>query len=535
MLAAEVVIPKMFTAFAEDQKYLDNGLHHFQYYCIECNQAFSAAWGRITGALSYYERGARFHCPHCGKLHEKNVVVIDRKAQAPNKARLSVKVYKNAVVLEVTSKTIEFRELLRVFEGKYKEIFRFDIKKQTATLTRYSNGDAIETMEIGNPFNLGLFDKSILLYWQPYSLANTLQKNELNRVIRVLRETVQDKLEEHLGHKIQSMYVSPGQYHGTFLLPILNMAYRLMFPGAPNLPVMYRQTVDAVKRLWDIQMIGEFMDDVITMTRQGADYITAMAAVKQLPNRPAIKRILGKDPFDIGYLSEAFGLCKNYDYAIRLYTGFKDLQLERTAYGNQLLLEFLREMLPIYGESGIVYLVEHERRAELWDCARMYRQLKPENKEALKDERITLKELHDWLAWRHRLQTHINLKFDVPEHIVRRLSMQKDRLKFFLPRESIELLRAGTDLHNCVASYGWAMKDNTKWVVLVADDKGKLAACLEVQGKKLVQAKVDKNKPVSGDAKLNAEVLAWAKEAKLEISTSDVKVAAEKVRRDCAV
>ena len=59
--------------------------------------------------------------------------------------------------------------------------------------------------------------------------------------------------------------------------------------------------------------------------------------------------------------------------------------------------------------------------------------------------------------------------------------MQKDRMKFFLPKESLELLEAGTELHNCVASYGSDMKDNSKWIVLVADDKGKLAACLEVR------------------------------------------------------
>ena len=71
------------------------------------------------------------------------------------------------------------------------------------------------------------------------------------------------------------------------------------------------------------------------------------------------------------------------------------------------------------------------------------------------------------------------------------------------------------------------MKDNSKWIVLVADDKGKLAACLEVRGKKLMQAKIDKNQPVANDVKLNAEVVAWAKEAKLEIKTADLKVKME--------
>ncbi len=102
--------------------------------------------------------------------------------------------------------------------------------------------------------------------------------------------------------------------------------------------------------------------------------------------------------------------------------------------------------------------------------------------------------------------------------------MQTDRLKFFMPKESMELLEAGMTLHNCVASYGSAMKDNSSWVVLVADDKGKLSACLEVQGRKLVQAKIDKNKLAANDPKLNSEILAWAKGAGLQIKTGDLKI-----------
>jgi hypothetical protein len=108
--------------------------------------------------------------------------------------------------------------------------------------------------------------------------------------------------------------------------------------------------------------------------------------------------------------------------------------------------------------------------------------------------------------------------------------MQKEALKFFLPKESMELLEAGAKLHNCVASYGNAMKDHKKWIVLVADDKGKLAACLEVVGSKLVQAKLPNNRRVFNDTKLNADVIAWAIEANLEIDTDDVKLTSEELK-----
>ena len=529
MLIAEVVIPQMFTAYAEDLGYLENGLHHYQYFCEECDQAFTSAWGRLPRAISYYERGNRFYCPYCGKVHEKHAVCVKRKVQVPNKVRLSVKTYKDVIVLEVTSKTVEFQNLLRVFESSRKETFRFNISKQSVTFSRHNNGSEIESTEIGNPFKLEVFSKSILEYFQPYGLANSLQKAELSRILKVLREAVHGKLEKHLGHKVSSMFVSPGQYHGTFLLQIFNIAYRMLFPDAPNLPATYRQSLDTIQQYWRAKMIREygFMDDiVILLKQQKTDFITAMTAVSSLPNTPVIRRILDGQPFEIGLLTEAFALCQNYDYAIRMFAGFKGIDPAQV-YANGDMLQFLRAMTPVYGEVGIVRLVENAKEFNLWDCIRLYQQLNDGNRQALKTQRVKLGGLHDWMARRHRLQTHKNLKFNVPEHIVRRLSMQKDRLKFFLPGESIELLEAGAKLHNCVASYGQAMKDNTKWVVLVADDKGKLAACLEVEGKQLVQAKVDKNKPVSDDAKLNAEVLAWALGAKLEIKTNDLKVLTE--------
>ena len=54
MLIAELVIPQMFTAYAEDLGYLKNGLHHYQYFCEVCDQAFSSAWGKIPGSMSQF-------------------------------------------------------------------------------------------------------------------------------------------------------------------------------------------------------------------------------------------------------------------------------------------------------------------------------------------------------------------------------------------------------------------------------------------------------------------------------------------------
>lgn len=527
MLAAEVIIPQMFTAYAEDLGYLRNGLHHFQYRCEICGQNFTAAWGKKAYSMQLYEKGDVFYCPHCNKKHEKHVISADRHVQIPIEVRLSVKGYQSTVSFEVYASTVQFSDLLITDKGKYKEVWRFDIARQTVQLTRYANTKKIDSMEVGDPFKLDALSKSILGFFQPFSLGNTHHRAELTQVLKVLRNTVHSKLAKRLGYEPASMYVSYGRHYGAFLAPLFNLAYRVTFPDAPNLPAIYRESEKDIEHFWLLGAIKDhwLMDEVIKLTRQKIDLVTALVTVYALPNKPVVRGILGENPFETGLLTKAFSLCQNYDYALRLWAGFRRLRVStKYIFLNDDLLQFLRKMHNIYGEAGVVQMVEHANEINLSDCMRLYEQLNDENRRAIKTERVSVSDLHDWMAHRHRLQTHVNLKFKVPEHIVKRLSMQTDRMQFFLPKESVELLEAGSALHNCVAAYGKSMKDNSRWVVLVADDKGKLAACLEVQGKDLVQAKIDKNRPASTDPKLNAEIIAWAKEAKLVIKTSDLKV-----------
>lgn len=533
MLIAEVIIPQMFSAYAEDLGYLENGLHHFQYFCEQCDQAFTAGWGQKPGMLYWpKERGDYVHCPNCGTVHNKNIV-YNHKREAPNKIRLCVKVYEKLVTFEVYTDTVEFRGLLRVFSGKRKEVFRFDISKQTVLFYGNSGGVDKEAIEIGNPFKLDVLDKSILQFFQSNCLANSQQKNELNRILRVLRETVHLKLEKHLGHKISSMYVCPGQYHGALLLPIFNIACRVTCPDAPNLLSVYRENQKNINAFWKLKAFTEdvdFMDEVIAMKRK-TGFIPAMILVNKLPDTPYTRRALSKNPFDVALLNLAFKLCKNYDCAVRMFEGLQKLSLNNYCTINKNVINFLRLVKALYkntGEDAITRLVENYQSLQLIDCTNLWLSLNKENRKAFKTEKVKLRDLHDWMSLRHKKQNHVNLKFDVPDHIVKRLSMQANRLKFFLPEESMQLLEAGVELHNCIASYGRAMKDNSKWIVLVADDNGKLAACLEVKDKELVQAKINKNKPVSVDPKLNAEVLEWAKKTKLKINTADLDVQTDK-------
>lgn len=524
MLKSKLAIPQMFTAYAEDQGYNENGLHHFQYFCEQCDQIFSVAWGKITGSKSYYERGNHFNCPHCGSLHNKNVAYIDRRERAPYKLLLVIREFNKVVTFEVFGEVVYFSDYLNLRSiPNYKEVFRFDIARQTVTWASRE-----EKMELGNPYKLDIFKKSILRFFNSSSLANSEYRPALTNILKTLREAVHRKLEKHLGHKVSSMHVSPGDCYGAFLLPIFNIAYRLACPDAPNLPSAYRN-MESLKSFWSSKMINVhpiignvfYMDDVMTETRRKKDFIRALLKRFNLPDKPVARRLLAADPFGIIMLNKAFTLCNNYDYAIRLYKAFLDSE-GYWVHDHSETIAFLSEMKAIYGESGMIRFVANAKRLQTRDCIRLYRLLNDDNKKALRNNPIRIRDLHDWMSLKHQQQNHTNTPFNVPQHIIRRLSMQTNRLKFFLPKESMELLIAGHQLHNCVASYGHYMKDNSRWIVLVADDNGRLVACLEIKDKELVQAKMNRNKPVHVNDALNNAILSWAKDARIKINTTDV-------------
>ena len=56
----------------------------------------------------------------------------------------------------------------------------------------------------------------------------------------------------------------------------------------------------------------------------------------------------------------------------------------------------------------------------LEDCVRLYNQLDEDSKIEIVTEHIRLRDLHDWMAKKHRRQTHQNIILDVPEHIINR-------------------------------------------------------------------------------------------------------------------
>ena len=102
--------------------------------------------------------------------------------------------------------------------------------------------------------------------------------------------------------------------------------------------------------------------------------------------------------------------------------------------------------------------------------------------------------------------------------------MQMERIRFILPERSQELYDAGDALHNCVGSYADRVREGKTHIVLMADDRGKLTACIEVKDGTIRQAKLDCNRSVAQKTAINNEIVAWAQRVGLRYDTCpDIK------------
>lgn len=517
----ELIIKKMFSAYANR-----HGQDQMQYYCESCSQQFSAYWNiRANPYNSWFSRGNSVLCPYCGKRHDKHIGTMSKGEHVPYEVKLTLYTYISKVVLSVKYKAFCFNDLYELEGSTGEEVFTFNIEDEKSSFARSikigKNDVEISTLPIDCNFKDEILSSSVLQYFYNRSLANTKNRDKLVDMMRKLRNEIAVKLANKHQCKISSLYINAlGSEHGMFLLPIINLANRIKSSTSQNIDANYRVSkrilVPTVPKWAEIR--SDWMNRYKERIQEGKDKITAMIEAIGLPNKDAVRKLVGADSQNINFLKVAFDLCSNYDLAIRFSQAFKNLK----DISKPDTIRFLKEMLKVYSEQDIVQFLDKAIEYNLKDCLQLHEKLTEENKIKLLENRIRLRELHDWMAIEHKKQTHKNIDLKVPTHIINRLAMQKDKLSFFLPKESEELLRVGHSLNNCVASYSERMAQGKQWIVVGTDSKGKYTACLRVCNNELVEAKINRNKSVANDSVINKAVIEWAKEANLVIKTSDV-------------
>ena len=558
-------IPKIYSAYAvvlseqPDYPARDNGVATYarrtQYYCKCCGTSFIVSH-QYRGGLYYGGQGygdTLVYCPNCGHRHES----FSRREQIfyfpPNDAwntvaalstQLAVIEQKTVVVLRAKTWTLTLeprqeddrREDTAKRFGVKTEEFRFDIKKRLTTFSvlEGNHRSKVLSYEIGSPFDRRIFVDSLLAALQTDNLSEKVHGGT-SGILKTLRDTIRKKWKKIHGYDIGSLFVGYGAIHGRLLFPIVNIAFRLVYPDARNLPAWLNSSDTDFKQCCKNHLllkgkVEPYSD--FTAIRASKNTVQAIIGAFGLPDKPAVRRVLTEDFFAAPELAEIFKAADSEDSAMQLYDIMCEKRKRETNVWYHTLpditeaYELLGLLKEHYPTRSVIAFLKRTGTGMISDTNRLFASLEKKRHAAFWAAKPKPKELHDRLVEALRAQREEGFALEVPEAIRRRFMMQMDSLKFFLPEHTKELIRASNELHNCVRTYDGKVASGECNIVFMADDKGKLTACLEVRHGALVQAKLKHNKPVAANAAVNKAVQEWAKKAKLKIKTRDVTVEA---------
>lgn len=562
-LLNEIRIPKMFTAIREmrheGRPYTETKM--CVQYCDSCQQVFSAIFDFYPGGMGGYLkwRGDSYYCPGCGKVNGENLCTIhrytkDQQAEyAPRNLAISVQEYKEHLTLYIRGIGVGFTsDGEKVLYKPLRERFVFNAKKRTAEFF----GDDGRVIQLGNPYTMSnLIDHSLLGFLNKHSLAWKQNKSEIQMLLKDLREALARKVKQYHGIELKAMSVPSGSRHGLMLFPLMNLAWRLAAPDAQNLPTNlngdtyapYQKMLESARDKFSDTRGPERIDIALRLTRKGLSFPQALCQAYELPDTKAVRKILAAQGFVLaGLLDRCLITLQDYNYGVLAYKEltkyikenpklmFSDFYSSGSALSDstaEFLGKVVQELLP-----KTAFMLLRSKNFELKDTVYTYGRLGDQSKADFWGKNPTAEKMHDLATELWDRQKNKDFELKVPEHIVKRLEMQKDTIKFFVPGTAYQLKAAGRELHNCVGTYAEQVLEGRRRIVLVADDKGKLKVCLEIDKENnLCQAKLANNKPVSSDTGLNSEVISWAKDAELTIKTKDVTVVTEMAEMEAAV
>ena len=507
---------------------------HVLYHCLKCGADFHIHHRYMKG-MGYY--GANdsnfFKCPICGCKHknyrgEFNVHYDESEKWVPSSISLRVKELKKEIVLEVRADVWNIREEVDLKTELHEE-FRFNIADRKTTFSRWMGraADGKEVWELGNPFDDIIF-VSVLRHLRSDNLSKAM-KAEILAIMKVMREAIRAKWKQVHGYKLKGGYVSYGQYNGYMLFPLLNLSYRLVCPDAGDLPGWLSgsptdRRVEYQRRCFDRKNVF----GGLAKLRSSKNCLDEFIRYYGLPDTTAIRRFLCEDTFRMAALGKLAKIVPDQNHLLAIYEKLITYtRPNRWEYTSTTINELITSLGVIAtGRKGgeirnFLDFMEKFGRLYLRDTANMYRGIP----EKVKSEasKVKLKHLHDWLVEKRKRLDVEGFTLDVPEHVVRRLQMQVDQTKFYLPNHSDELQKGSDIFHNCVRTYSRRVLEGECQIVYMSNDDGKLVACLEVKGDSLVQAKLKYNQPCYRDSAVNASILDWCKQVGLKVETHDVQ------------
>lgn len=550
MLIAELELPWLFNSIRcmvrkTTRNYLDETL--FAHFCLNCHQVFLARFSWVNAGMAERWQGEYYSCPVCGeaaadewdtKRHYRSTVgKVDRLGiPVPRSMLIRLHEFKKHLRLTVDAPCIAFDEQYpeNVNYHRVVETYTFDIENQR-TYFRQTGfpGAQEETTEISLPYDHTLVSRSVLRFLRRNSRAWRERKPQVTEFLKKLRETVCRKLYEVKGFRMKAVSVPGTKETGLMVNPLRNLMWRLACPDGPNLKELFDH------HSWSCMIHNitrDLLASVMEGCRNGKSYPQAVLQAVGLPDTKSGRRMIaGKPIYALAVMKllaptmlDEQGRKAVYDSMMNRWEKWMNDSVVSGWSANRVFpleksMAFFQTAIREIGQSRALPLITQLPTDELNDAAEQYEELTPAEQLTVWKNAGSAKKIHDTcteLHWRHK---HPDYNLDVPEPIINRLMMQKESLKFYLPKTYHELHAAGEELRNCVGGgYPARMKEGKLCIVLVADDTGKLKVCIELQKDKIVQAKLFRNRPVYEDPVMLDKVMAWAKERKLKIATNDL-------------
>ena len=537
---AELKIPQMFAFYARREQGVEDLI------CGDCWQRFSMP--------TWQYHSSHIHCPRCGKNKARSNIGDYTVINAPTSMSLRVISGKTKVFLRVEFSAYTNDKNGEKFIDQCFEEFCFDSETRRTTWRKripakghYGDSRAgkrlkgfyvmTDPIDITNPFNvsfLSMKECPSILYnfnYESYPISTMKTRSKVTAFIKSLRNEIERLIFERDGIRPKGLYTPTiNADSGSFLIPLKVWAMKLAFPDAEIKNILEYYTVDKVQRCgsgknsfstehFTRNITVKMFDQAIELSKQGYDHITCLLKGFRLPNKKMLRRqVKTYGIFHASRILQASKFVKNYDFLVKISD---NTEWEFNELGRKFFTSFLVKK---YTEAEIARWFTEEV-AEASDTIDMFLQLSPEKKDELFQEKISISELHERLVLEKRGGYAPNYSLQIPDHIRRRLEMQMDRIKFFLPHESIELEKAGMKLKNCLRIYSPRVLKGESMIIFAADEKsGKLLAAIRLENNNIKEAKVFGNKPVHQNLEVNHKIITWAKTVGIKLDTKDVEV-----------
>lgn len=541
---AELDIPSIYKGFGRRIE-SDYSIHDFyriyQYYCAECGSYFTAkrlGKRNLYGVPDFGEN--KVTCPCCGNSYATNTKIQDlyyfgsyAKSQPDSDNGViscNMRLYEaeNTIKLKLTYDTMIFSDN-NVKREKVTEELLFNVKDWNTRFRMIIGQTETMHMMLGNPLNRYFLERTFIADISNRNGAVN-QGKEICAFLKFLRNRIQKKFKKINGFELKSPYVSYGNTFGRMAYPLFNLAYRLAFPDAKNLKVKFANNTNydySFMSLYGVSKTDENIWQEVVEQKE-KDRFTALRKMYNLPNTTHVRRLMHENIFDCINYSRARKLCLNQDICMSIFKKIKqmkslgmDMYFAKSRSTKGLYKELALFAEHFNGNQILTLLSLKEGWSYIMDILGMFIQLSIESRQQA--SKIKIKKLHQWLSDEIYRMKNADYSLNVPDYIKKRLEMQKDRIKFFMPDTFYKLKDAGKALHNCVGSYGKKCANGQANIVLMADDIGRLIACIEIQGTRIVQAKLNNNVPACLNMEVNYAIVEWSKKTGLMIETRDIK------------